>query len=245
MRTSRTSSGLSWILPLGLLTSAAAAQNLPAGDPLRPESFGPKLTVISYPSAGFIPISPTSPFFYDNDYYLYSTGAIPCFLAPVQLPSGVEVVFMALEACHTGGAQVSAILERCDQASPTGACTVIGSVVSSGPTGCGQFGSDPLSDEISNSAHSYFLRVCTTSQTSDTRFRTLKLAYFLRVSPAPATATFADVPTTHLYFRAIEALAASGITSGCGNGNFCPEQAVTRGEVAKFLANALGLYGGP
>jgi len=56
------------------------------------------------------------------------------------------------------------------------------------------------------------------------------------------TPTFADVPATNLYFRAIEALAASGITSGCGGGNFCPDQPVSRGELAKFLANALGLH---
>ena len=40
----------------------------------------------------------------------------------------------------------------------------------------------------------------------------------------------------------IEALAASGITSGCGGGNFCPNDVVTRAQVAKFLANALGLH---
>jgi hypothetical protein len=61
------------------------------------------------------------------------------------------------------------------------------------------------------------------------------------VSAAPAVATFGDVPTNFLYFRAIEALAASGITGGCGNGNFCPNQYVTRGEMSAFLALALGL----
>jgi hypothetical protein len=66
--------------------------------------------------------------------------------------------------------------------------------------------------------------------------------YRLQMSPAPATATFGDVPTNFVYFRAIEALAASGITGGCGNGNFCPNQNVTRGEMAAFLARALGLH---
>jgi hypothetical protein len=50
------------------------------------------------------------------------------------------------------------------------------------------------------------------------------------------------VPTNFLYFKAIEALAASGITGGCGSGNFCPNQNVTRGEMAAFLARALGLH---
>jgi hypothetical protein len=66
--------------------------------------------------------------------------------------------------------------------------------------------------------------------------------YRLQMSPAFATATFADVPTNYPYFRAIEALAASGVTGGSGGGNFCPKQNVTRGEMAALLARALGLH---
>jgi hypothetical protein len=49
------------------------------------------------------------------------------------------------------------------------------------------------------------------------------------------------VPTNHPFFQFIEALAASRITSGCGGGNFCPDAPVTRGQMAVFLARALGL----
>jgi len=42
--------------------------------------------------------------------------------------------------------------------------------------------------------------------------------------------------------RHIEALAASGITAGCGTGVFCPEQNVKRSEMAVYLAKALGLH---
>jgi S-layer homology domain len=62
------------------------------------------------------------------------------------------------------------------------------------------------------------------------------------VSPAPGTATFNDVPTSHPFFQFIEALAASGITGGCGSGNYCPDNPVTRGQMAVFLAKALGLH---
>ena len=49
------------------------------------------------------------------------------------------------------------------------------------------------------------------------------LNYHLQVSPAPAVATFpVDVPTTHPFFRFIEALAAAGITAGTGPGDFRP-----------------------
>ncbi|HTO75387.1 MAG TPA: S-layer homology domain-containing protein [Thermoanaerobaculia bacterium] len=68
------------------------------------------------------------------------------------------------------------------------------------------------------------------------------LVWHRQMSPAPATATFNDVPTSDPYFRAIEALAASGVTSGCGGGNFCPNDVVTRSQLAKFLAVALGLH---
>jgi hypothetical protein len=63
-----------------------------------------------------------------------------------------------------------------------------------------------------------------------------------QVSPAPGSATFNDVPTFHPFFQYVEALAASGITGGCGNGNFCPDAPVTRGQMAVFLSKALGLH---
>ena len=35
--------------------------------------------------------------------------------------------------------------------------------------------------------------------------------------------------------------AKSGITGGCGAGNYCPNQPLTRGQMAVFLAKGLGL----
>lgn len=62
------------------------------------------------------------------------------------------------------------------------------------------------------------------------------------VSDAPATPTFGDVPTSHPFYQFIEALAASGITGGCGGGNYCPDAPLTRGQMATFLSKALGLH---
>jgi hypothetical protein len=70
----------------------------------------------------------------------------------------------------------------------------------------------------------------------------VRIRYHLQVSPAPATATFNDVDTTHPFFRFVEALASSGITGGCGGGAFCPDEPVTRGQMAVFLSTALGLH---
>ena len=62
------------------------------------------------------------------------------------------------------------------------------------------------------------------------------------VSDPPATPTFGDVPGSHAFYPFIEALAKSGITGGCGGGNFCPDASLTRGQMAVFLSKALGLH---
>ena len=43
----------------------------------------------------------------------------------------------------------------------------------------------------------------------------------------------------------IEAMALEGITKGCTEDRFCPEDPVTRGQVAAFLRRALGLAPSP
>ena len=63
----------------------------------------------------------------------------------------------------------------------------------------------------------------------------------MQVSAAARFPTFNDVPTNHPFFRYIEALSKSGITGGCGSGNYCPDDPVTRGQMAVSLAKALGL----
>jgi len=53
--------------------------------------------------------------------------------------------------------------------------------------------------------------------------------------------TFDDVAAGHWAFSFIEALRESGITRGCGNGNYCPEAPVTRAQMAVFLER--GMHG--
>jgi hypothetical protein len=88
----------------------------------------------------------------------------------------------------------------------------------------------------------YYLRVEFGTTTGDYKLRQVRFLWNRQVSPAPATATFSDVPTTHWAFKWVEALYAAGITHGCGGGNFCPTSSVTRAEMAVFLAEALGLH---
>ncbi len=58
-------------------------------------------------------------------------------------------------------------------------------------------------------------------------------------TPPPATGTkFADVSLGTFGAAWIEELATEGITSGCGGGNYCPNQFVTRAQMAIFLVRA-------
>jgi hypothetical protein len=54
-----------------------------------------------------------------------------------------------------------------------------------------------------------------------------------------ASHQFSDVPDSNPYHNDIDALADSGVTSGCGGGNFCPSALVTREQMAAFM-NRLG-----
>ena len=62
------------------------------------------------------------------------------------------------------------------------------------------------------------------------------------VSSVPEPSTFYDVPTDHWAYSFIETLAENDITSGCGDGVYCPEDPVTRAQMAVFLER--GMNGG-
>ena len=59
--------------------------------------------------------------------------------------------------------------------------------------------------------------------------------------PAPAAPRFEDVPADSVHAEAIAAIAEAGITRGCGGARFCPDEAVTRAQMASFLVRALEL----
>ena len=58
-----------------------------------------------------------------------------------------------------------------------------------------------------------------------------------------ATGIFSDVPVTYWVADWIEELYKEGITAGCSQNpmKYCPESAVTRAQMAKFLVNTFGL----
>jgi hypothetical protein len=60
--------------------------------------------------------------------------------------------------------------------------------------------------------------------------------------PACTAPVFADVPAISPFCRWIEELARRGVVSGCGGGNYCPHDDVTREQMAVFLAATFNLF---
>lgn len=52
---------------------------------------------------------------------------------------------------------------------------------------------------------------------------------------------FYDIPTNHIFWPEIHALYGSGVTGGCGGGNYCDGSAVTRGQMAAFILRSENL----
>jgi len=63
----------------------------------------------------------------------------------------------------------------------------------------------------------------------------LKIEHGPAHTPPTCTGVFGDVPCGSQFADWIEELAAEGVTGGCGGGNYCPTNPVTRAQMAAFL----------
>lgn len=216
-----------------------------SASPSNPETWGTGLTSHTIQAFAFNTL--TSTMGYTGSGLvggLACNGAACVLTAPVFLPAGALVVEVEVEACDTHVID-SALVLFTRSTSPAGALTNVAVVETTGSPGC-DFFTVPISppEEIDNYLHTYFLQVGLGATTA-TRLYAVRLFYRLQVSPAPLGATFSDVPVGHPYHRFVEALFRSGITSGCGGGQFCVNNPITRGEMAVFMAAALGLQFAP
>jgi hypothetical protein len=165
--------------------------------------------------------------------------------APLDLPHGALLTFVRFWANDSNAANDMAffLFESCFPLTGPGATTItdiIGSgLATTGSTG-NQSDSVVLSATIDNHLCVYTLRV-RFDDTTNLTLQKMRAQWSRQISPAPAFASFTDVPTTAQFFREVEALANSGITTGCTATTFCPENFVTRRQMAAFLSRALGL----
>jgi S-layer family protein len=199
--------------------------------PLTPWDFRPVDSTVTY---GFAAMP--------RGLYRNNTSGGTTFEASVRLPEGAIVSYLEMTSCNQNGMGSIGTSFRSLNNDQTWSLIPGPAVVASG---CGVTSTSIMPFTISNTASAYTIEASFPIVDQFATLVSYRVGYKLQVSPPPGTATFADVPTTHLFYQYVEALAAAGITSGCGGGNFCPDAAVTRGQMAVFLSKALGLHWAP
>jgi len=230
--------------------AASLAPALASDNPGAPDYGTTNLSYVQIPGVAFIPQSSSGVTAVAGNglsgqtLRLVGGSGATYFSAPVQVPSGALLKSLDLNACdNTGtGGDVTLNLVAADALGNVAAASA---TLSTAGTGCQTLTEDlsGLALAVDNHAHHYWLVATMTNAGAGpiVGLAGAVVGYQLQVSPAPGTPTFLDVPTNHPFFQFIEALAASGITGGCGGGNYCPDNPVTRGQMAVFLAKALGL----
>jgi hypothetical protein len=231
--------GLLLALGVGGAASFAAAQ------PATPGSYA-----LTIPAASFTVESSSQT--YDVDFTTlarFPTGAVPeaitVLTTGLTLPSGAIFDQISFEVYDNDpAADVEAQYFSCLGPQAGGICLIPGILETNGQPGWQWLSTGEIGWTSDNINSFFVLRVILPvgSGGGSTKFRRAVAYYHLQVSPAPGTATFNDVPTDNPYFQFVEAVYAAGITAGCGGGDFCPDSPVTRGQMAVFLAKALGLY---
>jgi hypothetical protein len=227
----------------GLQASLAAAAPAPEYGITQP-------TYVQIPAAAFVPMDSTTSYSTTSNGFSGQVlrvgtvnAAFQYFSAPVNVPSGALLKSLALDACDdtTSNGYVQSSLVVSDR---------FGNVVSNSPfvlsdgTGCKTFDQDltGMNITVDNNAHHYWVvALVSHADGFNVGLAGMVVGYQLQVSQHVGSPTFADVPANNIFYQYVEALAASGITGGCGGGNFCPDSPVTRAQMATFLAKALGL----
>ena len=192
--------------------------------------------------------------FFEPSIFFDSLGyakIFPAAWAPVSLPTGAVLDFIDYCYFRESAGDTCARLKAYSGPTLLGAPPAeetVGQTCSSGVEGYG-YAIEELTGTIDNSVWFSGGAQYAVLVTSDSLFapfpsvfKGVTIWWHREVRPASGTATFNDVPTNHPQFQFIEALADSGITVGCGGGNFCPDSPLTRGQMAVFLSKALGLY---
>jgi hypothetical protein len=245
-------------LGLSELLGRPVFPDLPPATPISPRTYGPATETARVISAAeFEAGSSLAPWalfpLLSPHVGLYRVpGAVTTYWGAIHLPAGALITRIELDAVDdspTG--QITVLVFRVNSPGSAAIPLALAGVntgISATP-GSGIFplnfigGLTPADLTIDNVNYYYVIEL--NMDSPNLGFSNVRVYYTLQVSPAPAVATFGDMPTSHPFFRFVEALVASGVTAGCGGGNFCPDTLLTRGEMAAFLSKALGLHFAP
>jgi hypothetical protein len=240
--------GLVLAFPVG--SARGQAPDPPPLSLSKPKTYGTGQDSISH-----VPVTAFSPFdgsWETRDYSIpgtiarYTTNCSGnCMYAIPRLPDGALLTGIEAYFCNTDPNPIDYLGININKTIYDGTDIVpIAGAYSATHSGCGESVFTDLTSlnyTVNPYNNQLFLETTISAADGSQAIAGVNLYYRLQVSPAPPTADFADVPTSHPFFQFVEALYSSGVTAGCGSGNYCPDAPLTRGQMAVFLAKALGL----
>jgi hypothetical protein len=248
-------------LAVGMISTGALAQELEepstAAPPApavsrdkRADTYG--TTHFSYQRVGFatfVPMDSSMTYsdlnFSTQKFSRYPTNAngSGIFVATPQLPSGALVDNVEFDWCDTSAA--SDLQFEVLSSGYTGEnIQSLATAASDGSLGCAfAYASLATPFTIGNDGTQLILKATAPTHDGTTSISGAIVRYTLQVSPAPGTPSFNDVPTSDQGYQYIQALVAAGVTGGCDASPplYCPDDFVTRRQMAIFIAKALGL----
>ena len=184
----------------------------------------------------------------NGERYFSATSSGHDFIGSVSIPEGVIIDFIGINNCDPAGGSFTFSLYDATPGTTGGDFTLIDSLTTNVNACLVDYNSSIGALGYSypkNAGHNLHVRIVQNAGTptgGTAGVRGVEVWWRRQVSPAPATSDFGDVPTSSPQFQFIEALYHSGVTAGCGGGNYCPDNPLTRGQMAVFLAKALGLH---
>jgi len=212
-------------------TTAVSWYRLGAAE-LAPDTSGTTYTSLWSPVSSYV-------------YQRYVTSGFPHLIGFAHLPGGSVLDAWQFSYCDTssGPTHMTISLYSCDDLGTCGAPPVYSFDTGTVGPACWstQISGGPFGFTVDNKTSEYMVDVVFGTLDGSQTIASTSFGYRLQVSPGPGSATFNDVPVSDPAFQYVEALVASGITAGCGAGNYCPDSPVTRRQMAVFIAKALGL----
>jgi hypothetical protein len=179
-------------------------------------------------------------------YQRYVTGGYPHLIGFGHIPGGAKIDIAGINYCETNssGPYGKATWYLCDT---SGSCTAPAiATVDFGAFGasCGDVFVFDLTETMNNADNLLMVDVTFAHTDGSESVAGIDFRYKLQISPPPPSPTFSDLPMSDPAFPFVEALVGAGITVGCDVGppaRYCPDDAVTRRQMAVFISKALGL----
>jgi hypothetical protein len=207
-----------------------------------PDAYGTTdYTVTTISGTSLIPFDPDDT--YDTTLCCLSRGFLDGqgeFYASVNIPAGAIIDFIGVESYATCPGIVGLELWEQTHGSTSGIAG-ISSTVHGYDT---DYNVTPINYQVGMNAHKALAVQVETLNSCPNYSAVSWVEIWWRrvVSDPPGSPSFADVPASDFGYQYIEALKASGITGGCTETTFCPDNPVTRRQMAIFIAKALGLH---